>query len=191
MQSTYKKWLLLIAIIFQAGILLGMYLQAQYPLWNGVEIKVAVKPVDPRSLFRGNYALLNYSISTVSIDPKLAMLAKTDKPNPRIIENMVVYTRLQKQPNGLYEAIDMQLNKPETGLFIRGRLQSHSKLTAKHPEATIKYGIEAFFAPKKRALEIENSARWRANSNKNHPPAIVTLMLSKSGKGAIKSLQIQ
>ena len=33
------------------------------PLWTGKEIRVKVVPVDPRSLFRGNYARLNYDFS--------------------------------------------------------------------------------------------------------------------------------
>lgn len=190
MFTTYKNKLLLLAIILQLGILLAMYVQAQYPLYNGTEVVVAVKPVDPRSLFRGNYARLSYNISSVNIDPKLAVLPQTNKPNPRIFYNVVVYTTLKKTSSGIYEAQEMLLDKPSSGLFLRGRLHSHTKLTQAQPKATIKYGIEAFFAPKKRALEIEASTSWLANTKADQPPALVTLMISKSGRAAIKHLEV-
>jgi uncharacterized membrane-anchored protein len=57
----------LMAIAFQIVVLAGEYLGAVYPLWTGQEIKLKIVPVDPRSLFRGNYARLGYSISTVDL----------------------------------------------------------------------------------------------------------------------------
>ncbi|MBT3870270.1 MAG: GDYXXLXY domain-containing protein [Gammaproteobacteria bacterium] len=47
------------------AVLVGMYVTAALPLWTGAEIRLATAPVDPRSLFRGNYALLSYDISEI------------------------------------------------------------------------------------------------------------------------------
>ncbi len=52
---------LVTAIIFQGLILIGMYVSAAMPQWTGTEIRVSTIPVDPRSMFRGHYARLNYA----------------------------------------------------------------------------------------------------------------------------------
>ncbi|MBT4615645.1 MAG: GDYXXLXY domain-containing protein [Gammaproteobacteria bacterium] len=57
--------LLIIAVIAQMAVLVGMYVTAALPLWTGAEIRLATAPVGPRSLFRGNYALLSYDISEI------------------------------------------------------------------------------------------------------------------------------
>ena len=54
--------LLSIVIAFQIFVLAGEYTNAVYPLWTGQEIKLKTVPVDPRSLFRVNYARLRYEI---------------------------------------------------------------------------------------------------------------------------------
>lgn len=176
--------LLLVFILFQLSVLVGMYLKAQQPLWYGKAIRVAVNPIDPRSLFRGNYAILNYSISEAALSQALKREGDYEN-NLRIHEGAVIYTRLKQNKQGLYEPIDVVLDKPDTGVFIRGRLEYISDYTVR-----IKYGVEAYFASKERALEIEQSTSWRANASDENPPAIVTLMLSPSGRAAIKSLKV-
>lgn len=178
-------WGLLACIILQLCVLLGMYLKAQYPLWVGKPVKVAVEPIDPRSLFRGNYAILNYTISQPALNADL--LENADN-NPLIHKQAVVYTRLKETNDGLYEPIDVVLDKPNDGVFIRGRLQSD--YVYEDGLVNVDYGVEAYFAPKERALEIEHSARWRANADSDKPPAVVTLKIAPSGHATIESLTI-
>lgn len=178
-------WGLLACIILQLCVLLGMYLKAQYPLWVGTPVKVAVEPIDPRSLFRGNYAILNYTISRPTLNAEL-LANKND--NPLIHKQAVVYTRLQKNEHGLYDPIDVVLEKPKEGVFIRGRLQNRH--ISEDGRVHVDYGVEAYFAPKERALEIEHSARWRANAGSDKPPALVTLKIAPSGHATIESLTI-
>ena len=56
---------ILSAVLFQFVVLSGMYVSAALPLWTGTEVKIKTIPVDPRSLFRGNYATLRYPFSTI------------------------------------------------------------------------------------------------------------------------------
>ena len=70
-----RQWIVVgisVAIFAQVLLLGGMVARAAYPLWAGQEVRVKTTPVDPRSLFRGNYARLGYSFSQVSrrIDQK-------------------------------------------------------------------------------------------------------------------------
>ena len=53
------------AIAFQLVVLAGMVVNAALPRWTGTEIRVRTVPVDPRSMFRGNYAQLGYDFGTL------------------------------------------------------------------------------------------------------------------------------
>ncbi len=57
---------LTLTISFQLCVLATEYLSSVWPLWFGSPVSLKTAPVDPRSLFRGNYVRLNYDISTIS-----------------------------------------------------------------------------------------------------------------------------
>ena len=104
---------LVIAILLQFFVLTGMVGLAALPLWTGTEVKIKTIPIDPRSLFRGNYARLGYEISQVEIN--------TDKT---LRNGEIAYVRLTKNEDALYELLEAQLTKPETGIYLRGRILS-------------------------------------------------------------------
>lgn len=160
------KWALAIAIAFQFLVLTGMYAKAHMPLWTGEEVRLKTIPVDPRSLFRGNYARLNYEISTVNASQLLKehQLRKGEK----------VYVSLVKNAHGLYEEGEPNIEKPDTGIFIAGRV---TRIYSNR--LRIKYGIEAYFAPKEEALRLERELRQSA---------VAVLMISPSGKAVLKSI---
>ncbi|MGL6162548.1 GDYXXLXY domain-containing protein [Microbulbifer sp.] len=137
---------LIAAIAFQFVILTGMYVSAQMPLWTGTEVKLKTVPVDPRSLFRGNYARLEYTISRVD--------ASLFPPGKRLRNGEVVYVSLEPGKNDLYELSGVSLQKPQSGLFLRGRVADRW-FEGPGGSVRIKYGIEALFAPKEKALALE------------------------------------
>lgn len=160
------------AIALQFFVLSGMYIQSVAPLWTGTEVKIKTVPVDPRSLFRGNYARLAYDISTISVD---------NLPSSKELRNgEVVYVSISKSATGLFEFIGASLTEPEQGLFIKGRIGKRRANNSKR--ITIKYGIEAFFAPKDKALALEKTLR----SN-----AVAILMISADGKARLKEVVAQ
>ena len=156
---------LVAAIAFQLVVLAGMVVNAALPLWTGTEIRVRTVPVDPRSLFRGNYARLAYEFGTL---PEGALAGEED---PRVGE--VVYIRLERGEGGAYEYAGASLDPPTEGVFLRGRLAT---VIAPY---RVRFGIEAFFAPKERALELEEDLR-------NGGTAL--LMVSGSGRAALKDV---
>ncbi len=129
------------AIAFQVIVLGGMVASAAMPLWTGTEVRVETLPVDPRSLFRGNYARLSYAFSTL---PEDALDGAR-----RLRRGEVVYVRLEKGEDGLHRFAGASLERPAGGVFLRGRL------VGEHPPHRVRYGIEAFFAPKEKALRLE------------------------------------
>ena len=147
-----------------------MYILAALPLWTGKEISVKVIPVDPRSMFRGNYARLNYGISRIET---------SHFPHHEELRNgEVVYVGLKPDADGIYEYADVNLKKPSTGIFIRGRIQNR-QWEEKVNYFRINYGIEAFFAPKEQALELERQLR---------DGGVALLMVSDDGKARLKDI---
>ncbi|MES3007950.1 MAG: GDYXXLXY domain-containing protein [Pseudomonadota bacterium] len=154
------------AIAAQVLILIGMVVTAALPLMIGTDITVRTRPVDPRDLFRGNYAQLSYDFSQVP----LRELATTAP----IRTGEVVYVSLQPGRDGLHEFAAASFEKPDDGLFLRGRVEY-----VMEEQVSVLYGIEAFFAPKETALALELTLRERA---------VATLALSDSGRARIRTV---
>jgi uncharacterized membrane-anchored protein len=159
---------LIIAALFQLLVLTGMVGLSAMPLWTGKEIKVKTIPVDPRSMFRGNYARLKYNLSEISVE----------QSSIKIRNGEVVYVSLLETENGLLEFSKASLTKPEAGTFLRGRIQTH-RFNTNQKKYNVKYGIEAFFAPKEKALALEKDLR---------DGSVAVLMISSGGKARIKNI---
>ena len=72
-----------------------------------------------------------------------------------------------------YEFTEASLEPPADGVFLRGRL------TRNHPPYRVRYGIEAFFAPKEKALPLEEDLR---------NGGIAVLMVAGNGRTALKDV---
>ncbi len=146
MKHSLKFSLLIVFCLAQVGTIGWSYVKRVYPLWTGTSVYLKVLPRDPRSLFRGNYARLNYEISNVQLDPKLK-----DK---RIKYGDVIYVPL-KEKDGIWTSDRALSRPPSEGVFIKGRVVSHNSNTS----SRVQYDIEAFFAPKEKALALERDVR--------------------------------
>ena len=157
--------LLGVTIAFQIFVLIGMVARATLPLWIGTEIRVETVPVDPRSLFRGNYARLRYEFGILPYD------ALSTVEGLRVGE--IVYVTLREGEGGKFEFMRATMERPTNGMFLRGRLVTTSR------PLHVKYGIEAFFTPKERALELERDLR---------NGGIAILMVTDAGRAALKDV---
>ncbi|HIG37067.1 MAG TPA: hypothetical protein EYQ12_05935 [Oceanospirillaceae bacterium] len=163
---------LVFAASFQVCVLVGMYISAQLPLWFGTEISLQTKPVDPRSLFRGNYALLSYNISQQAVP-------QSWQDGNAIPNAMVVSIALEPAAaSELFVGRGMYKKKPTSGLFIRGRTGKNWHRQGA-PMVDVSYGIEAFFAPKDKAIALENQL--------NHPHRAV-IMVNADGRARLKGI---
>ena len=153
------------AIALQLLVLVGMVASAAIPLWTGTEVRVRTIPVDPRSMFRGNYARLHYEFGTL---PDGAL---NDGQGLRVGE--IVYVRLAPGDGDEYGFAGVSLQRPDGGIFLRGRLVSNS------PPLHVRFGIEAFFAPRDRALELERDLR---------DGGAAILMVTDSGRAALQDV---
>lgn len=162
---------LLVAIIAQGAILAGLYVHAAIPLWFGEEIRVATTPVDPRSLFRGNYARLHYAFSQVD--------GKYLDVDEALRVGDVVYVALARQPDGLYAFAGAGLEPPDDALALRGRVAGRVEHEDGSEAYFINYGIDAFFAPKEKALALERQLR---------DGGVAVLMVGDDGRARVRDV---
>lgn len=171
--SLSKKvlWGFVAAIVLQLAVLIGMTMMAAMPQWTGQEVRIKTVPVDPRSLFRGNYARLRYDLSRV-------------RPNSipeykKLRHGEMVYAVLEVSGNQLYRLKEFVIERPNSGVYIRGRID-RPVFIEEVEWVQVKYGIEAFFAPKEKALALEHELR---------DGGIAVLMVSPGGKALLMDVE--
>lgn len=167
----------------QTAILLFMVWDRVQLLRTGREITLETVPVDPRSLFRGDYVRLGYDIGRV--DAKLA-----DEPAlqaaqmPR--ENAIVYVSLKRGADGKWKPSAISRLRPAAPkeadvLVIKGRTE-HSWI---NNAIGVRYGIEKFFVPENSGRELEAMARDRTH------PLTVVVAVDGQGNAAIKRIAFE
>ena len=131
--------MLLVVVCVQLAVPLGMAGLAEADLAFGREIRLKAEPVDPLDVFRGNYVILRYEISTL---PVLAEVRRGEKVCARLDE-----------AGGEWRASYADPGRP-SGTVICGRARSDA---APGDSVGIEYGIETYYANAERAREIERS----------------------------------
>lgn len=163
---------LIAAVLLQLVILIGMQVSAALPLWTGTEVRVSTVPVDPRSLFRGNYARLAYEFSRFPAGSLDEAFSSQD-----IRAGERVYVTLTADAAGIYHPTSVSFTEPAQGLFLSGRVAYRHR---QGDDLAISYGIEALFAPKEEALTLERQLR---------DDAVAVLMVSDSGQARIQRVE--
>ena len=103
----------IVLVVLQALLLVGMIGMKQAWIARGEKIKLKTVPVDPRDIFRGDYARLNYDISSLDLDS--LGCKDTFKRNDK------VFVTLKKSEKDYYEAASVSSKKPAGGFFLQGR----------------------------------------------------------------------
>lgn len=157
-------------LVLQVAVLAVEYIGAMYPLWTGQEVRLKTVPVDPRSMFRGNYARLQYDISR--IPTKDLVVDRT------LRYDEIVYVLLKPGADGVYGYAGASLVRPATGTYLRGRVQ-WPRWQRSGDTVQVKYGIEAFFAPKKKAMQLQLELRGGG---------VASIMLAANGKATLQNV---
>ncbi|MGE5240536.1 MAG: GDYXXLXY domain-containing protein [Bacteroidota bacterium] len=146
-----------VIIVLQTVALLAMVGMKQYTLSTGVPVVLKTQPIDPRSLFRGDYVRLNYAISQLELD-KL----EGDKKFRR---GDIVYVVL-KQGDEYWQPVSVHSEYPAVSagqVAIKGRVEFLNDFRwlgpDKPPEAVksinVKYGIESYFVSEGEGRSLE------------------------------------
>ncbi|RXT56567.1 hypothetical protein B6S44_05765 [Bosea sp. Tri-44] len=179
-------WRGLAAILLLCGLTLALVESRARILRSGTEVRLATAPVDPRDLFRGDYVILGYKISTLD-------LSRLD--GDKIFErNQPVFVRVALGLDGLAEAKGVYLARPATGAgetVIEGKVASAGACVANadgEPDCNagrrairVAYGLESYFVPQGTGRAIETTERARLE---------IVAAVSSSGQAAIKRLLI-
>ncbi|MBL0934039.1 MAG: GDYXXLXY domain-containing protein [Rhizobiaceae bacterium] len=140
----------------QIGFLGSMILGRAGILREGTEIRLAVEPVDPRDLLRGDYVVLGYPISRID----RSLLAET---GDRDLKGRWLYVRLSRDDDGSFAPVAAALDEPP----VENRLDNEIDLrgvVVREPGSgetavQVAYGIERYYVPEGEGRAIEDAMR--------------------------------
>lgn len=162
-----------IAGLLQTGALAKMIFDRNTLLRNGTEVQLETGFVDPRDMFRGHYVTLNLLISRIE---KTSISGPAQDPS----YNDPVWVALVPRADGFWQADALYTTLPENidQPVIKGKLRySNSK------DYLISFPVDRYFAPKKRALELEQFRRDQALG--------VILALDGQGNASVKGITVE
>ncbi|MBN8217310.1 MAG: GDYXXLXY domain-containing protein [Spirochaetes bacterium] len=171
-----QRTLFLLAVALQVAVLAAMAGKRWWLLEHGTPVLLPCEPVDPRSLFSGDYVRLRLSLSSLGERSELSRLT-----NREWNAHEPIFVSVEKGTNaGLWRAVGVSADAPaarrRSPVFLKGEVQSGWPLS-------VRYGAEEYFVPQNEGLAIERSIRDRE--------VTVELRVSASGESAIKRLFIQ
>jgi uncharacterized membrane-anchored protein len=139
--SGRRRVALLLLVCAQLAVPLGLAGLAEADLAFGEEIRLRTQPLDPLDIFRGNYVVLRYEISSLQV------VRGVRKGEPLCAD-------LFEQSSGVYSARFAYPLRPTEGKTICGHARNDVRDGG---TAEIEYGIETYYASADRAREIEAS----------------------------------
>ena len=159
----YQKILFPIIVAAQLFVLVFMIAKQELLLATGTKVLLKCEPIDPRSLFSGDYVILNYDISTIGSD----ITSKSNISGIYKLEGKDIYVALNLRQNDMHHhitAISDNLDelKQNHSIIIRGRVE---EIISNEVEGTgggvefqlrVKYGVESYFVPQGEGKKIED-----------------------------------
>ena len=149
----YLKAAFIVIVVLQLVVLGAMIGQRKQLLKNGEHILLKCRPVDPRSLFSGDYVELRYEISTIS----RKLLLENDSEKKSFKKNETVYVALDKHEKDKYwyareVSEDMDILKKKYPVIIRGKTNQWAGQSSKN--LFIRYGVENYFVPQFEGVDM-------------------------------------
>ncbi|MCC4770429.1 hypothetical protein FXV91_09575 [Methanosarcina sp. DH2] len=183
-----QKKIFYLTIVFWLLIFSGFIAYKEYTLMTGTEVILKTEPVDPRDLFRGDYVTLNYEISALDLE-------EIQAADPYFEYNDRIYLALELE-DGYGVPKKVYRTSPDNELYIKGTVKEviydwetdEDGITTEGPyskELRVKYGIESYFVPEGRGIEIE-SQQWAGRAGVD-----VKVVVDKYGNAVIKSLLVE
>ncbi len=173
-----KVWPAIAAVsVLQTAVLGWMVVERITLLKQGQEVVLPIVPVDPRSLFRGDYVRLSYQVTRVPGHLLEGAIAK-GKP---------VYVTVERQPDGAYAPVAVSRSHPGVAapdrIVLRGRIQHDARSNRLGSgDLFVRYGIESYFVPEGKGLELEKMA--------GEQKLAAVIAVDRDGNSAIKGLKI-
>ncbi|WP_414463089.1 GDYXXLXY domain-containing protein [Hyphomicrobium sp. DY-1] len=145
--------------LLQSAALFNMIHERDRLLKSGREVTLAVQPLDPRDIFRGDYVTLGYDISQIKTSA-----TASDPVFTGFVPGGEVFVTLSAKPEGGWLVSHVSTVFPPKlaagDLVLKGRVQS-AWTTQNPPEtnASVRYGIEQYFVPEGTGIDLEKKVR--------------------------------
>jgi uncharacterized membrane-anchored protein len=156
--NLWLKIMLLVAV--QIAALVAMIADKQWTLNTGTPVVLQTVPVDPRSLFMGDYARLAYSISRLHLDGETALGGDKD-----FKRHDTIWVALKPEPDGAKAvSVHHQRNAIPPGLLaLKGEVQYINEFdwdrttnkSVKQRTLNVRYGIEQYYVREGTGRQIE------------------------------------
>ena len=159
-----RRWILpaaLVVALLQIGFLVSMIASRAAVLRHGQEVVLAIEPVDPRDLLRGDYVTLTYNISRVP-----AALFAEMPPQGAEGGRRTVHVRLKPDENGVFQPVAASHGAKPQAAPGEGEVDIVGTTRSRQGAATafihVRYGIERFYVPEGEGRAIEADLNQRA-----------------------------
>lgn len=176
-----KRWFYLI-VGLQLLFLVGEAAKYRVALAHGQTVLLRVVPVDPRSLFLGNYMALSYDISSLNLsaiahDPKAARASVGD----------TVYVVL-RPAKPWAQAVEVTSAKPprrDGRPFLKGRVAAGFG-----GRLMVAYGLERYYIPEAAQERVNELARRRLRTRQGWAQLTVEVAVQDDGRGLIRRVLV-
>lgn len=175
---------LVTVVLLQVLALLAMVGMKQWTLNTGTPVVLETAPIDPRSLFSGDYVRLNYKISQLRLD---------DLGGDRDFKaHETVYVLLKMgepywQPVSVHHAMPAL---PPGHVAMKGEIQyvggelwnPQQQKFEKATHLTVRYGVENYYVPEGKGRELERPKQGETVS--------IRLAVDRFGNAGIKAVLV-
>ncbi len=175
-----RRWLLLVCLLMQAGVLGFMVYSQESIIKRGTSITLRTAPIDPRDPFRGDYVRLRFAINNLNNAP-----TRWQPANYQPRKGDTVYAVLSEQPSGVHELTYFTNTIPGTtrasqSIMLRGRVTGDNHRSTQQQQ--VKFGVEQLFVEQGKGLDIEKRQGVRGGmQNAMH----VTVAVGNKGKAVL------
>ncbi len=196
-RAPFRTWGIVLAGLIMSFLLWQIVAERIAILRDGTEVRLATAPVDPRDIFRGDYVVLTYDISSIVLE------RLTGEDLDSYAEGDKVYVALEPDESGIWRAsgIARRADAFEGQVFIAGHIrwmtitQPVTGDTSETPipqvdgepctpcsNARITYGIENYFVPEGEGRALEDM--------RNDGDVTIIASVAKNGTAAIKGIAL-
>lgn len=153
--SKNKTLLFILAILLQIVVLTVMVLNSYLIILWGEHIVLQVEPVDPHSLFQGDYVRLGYGLNSLD----LSQIAHDFDPAQIKPQDRIYLSLLQKGDTWAPGLLTLDVAKVRDQTYLRGKvlyvMGNFEKQLADPPRLQAEWGIEQYFIPEGTGRAIE------------------------------------
>lgn len=154
-------WLkIMLLVVVQVAALAAMIADKQWTLNTGTPVVLQTEPVDPRSLFMGDYARLAYPISRLRLDGETALGGDKD-----FKRHDTVWVALKPDPDGA-KAVSVHHHRSAIApglLALKGEVQNlednewdrATNRSVKQRTLRVRYGIEQYYVQEGTGAQVE------------------------------------